>query len=190
MRYVRRAYPDPASAAAAAAITANFGWQVTVGGFLPCPSPGAPPGATPGDHASSYWRVVGKDLLPKPSPRIVPGYMLAGKLAYLESGSQPTARFQHPTPLGTLVIEAASHLYVDWDDGSGLDGPHAGPGGPWPNGTITHYWTTARTYDVRVVQRWTARWTLGASTGTLDGLETEGVIDDFEVRQLQAVRNS
>lgn len=189
MSWVRRSYPDPAAAEAAAAIVENFRWRVTEGGFLTCQSPDAPPEPTPASEASAYWRVVGRDLLPEPSPRIAPGYMLAGKLAYLEAGSQTTARFEHPTPLGTLVIDATSRLYVDWGDGSGLTGPHEGPGRPWPDGRITHYWTDAATYDVTVTQRWTGRWTLGAAAGTVDGMETKAVIDDFEVRQLQAVRN-
>lgn len=190
MQWLRRSYPSAAAAAEAAAITGDYTWQITEGGFLPCQDAGTPPETTPALEAIDYWRVVARDLLPKPSPRIAPGYMLAGKLAYLETGSQPTARFEHTTPIGTLVIDATSRLYVDWGDSSGLDGPHVGPGAPWPNGTITHFWTVARTYDVRVVQRWTARWSLGAAFGTLEGLETDGTIDDFDVRQLQAVRNS
>jgi len=189
-RNIRRRFTDPAAAAAAENIRQNYEWLITVGGFLPCQTADAPPAApTPAEQAVSFWRVQGEDLLPKPSPRIAPGYMLAGKMAYLEAGSQSTARFEHPTPLGTLVIEAAGRLMVDWGDGSGLTGPHTGPGGPWPDGNITHFWTTAATYDVRVVQRWTGRWSLAGVAGPLDGLETEGVIDDFEVRQLQAVRN-
>lgn len=189
-RNIRYRFADPAAAAAAANIRQNYAWLVTVGGWLPCQTADAPPAApTPSEEAVSFWRVAGEDLLPKPAPHIAPGYMLAGKMAYLEAGSQSTARFEHPTPLGTLVIEATSRLMVDWGDGSGVTGPHTGPGGPWPDGNITHFWTTAATYDVRVVQRWTGRWSLAGAAGPLDGLETEGVIDDFEVRQLQAVRN-
>lgn len=188
LRDVRRRFTDAAAAAAAASIRDNFEWRVRDGGWIRCQDDPAP-AQSPAEEAFTYWRVVGEDLLPKPSPRIAPGYMLAGKLAYLEAGSQSTARFEHSTPLGTLVIDATSQLLVDWGDGSGLTGPHTGPGGPWPNGTITHFWTTAASYDVRVVQRWTGRWTLGNDSGTLDGLETESVIDDFEVRQMQAVRN-
>ncbi|MGI8685581.1 MAG: hypothetical protein ACR2MO_10930 [Acidimicrobiales bacterium] len=188
LRNLRYRFDDPAAAAAAANIRQNFEWQVTVGGWLLCrTTPASEP--TPAQEAVTFWRIAGEDLLPKPAPRIAPGYMLAGKLAYLEAGTQSTARFEHPTPLGTLVIEATSRLMVDWGDGFGLTGPHTGPGAPWPNGTITHFWTTAATYDVRVVQQWTGRWTLGAASGALDGLETQAVIDDFEVRQLQAVRN-
>ena len=115
--------------------------------------------------------------------------MLAGTLAYLETGTDRTARFEHPTPLGVLTIEASSQVFVDWGDGEGLQGPYDGPGGPWPDGNITHAWTDARAYDVVVTQQWTGRWELGGESGDLAGLVTEGRIDDFQVRELQAVRN-
>lgn len=185
---LRRGSPSDALVAAIKMDTHAIMAGLADPGYQRCPS-GAGPETTPALEAVSFWRVTGEDMLPKPSPRIAPGYMLAGKLAYLEAGSQPTARFEHPTPLGTLVIEATSLLFVDWGDGPGLDGPHVGPGGPWPDGNVTHFWTTTDRYDIRVIQRWTARWTLAGATGTLQGLETQGLIDDFEVRQLQAVRN-
>ncbi|MGI8685089.1 MAG: hypothetical protein ACR2MO_08400 [Acidimicrobiales bacterium] len=185
----REAYPDAAGATAAREATDRL-WLGA--GYPPCATDPVPD-RTPATEAVTFWRVTGQDLLPKPAPRIAPGYMLAGKLAYLEAASQPTAHFEHRTPLGVLVVDATSELFVDWGDrwdrSGPLDGPHAGPGGPWPDGTITHFWTDARTYDVRVEQRWRATWRLGEARGTLAGLVTEGRIDDFEVRQLQAVRN-
>lgn len=184
----RRYYPDAATRDEAARLIGDI-WAVADRTYPRCA--GSPtPDTTPATEANSYWRVAGQDLLPKPVPHIAPGWMLAGKMAYLEAGSTPTAHFDHPTPLGLLTIDATSKLFVDWGDGGTLDGPHAGSGGPWPNGTITHSWTTARTYDVTVTQRWTATWHLGQATGQLAGLATEGTIDDFEVRQLQAVRNT
>jgi hypothetical protein len=147
------------------------------------------PATSPAAQASQYWRQVGEDQLPRPAPRIAPGYMLAGKLAYLEANTAMAERFSHATPLGLLTIDARGQLFVDWGDGTGVQGPFDHPGGPWPNGTITHSWTTAGRYDIVVTQRWTATWHLGGATGRLTGLATEGRIDDFEVRQLQAVRN-
>ena len=189
IRVVRRSYPDPLSASTAED-TQNVLWNISARDYPLCERTSVPD-TTPAAEAASFWRVVGEDLLPKPAPRIAPGYMLAGKLAYLETNSVPTAHFEHDTPLGLLTIDATSTLFVDWGDGDGLDGPHAGPGRPWPDGTITHSWTTADAYDIRVLQRWTATWRLGDGTpGQLVGLTTEGVIDDFEVRQLQAVRNN
>lgn len=148
-----------------------------------------PPARSPAAQAADYWRVLGEDLLPRPVPRIQPGFMLAGQLAYLESGSRLAVSFQHPTPLGLLVVDAASEVWVDWGDGGAVEGPFDDVGAPWPAGRITHYWTETRTYDIRVYQRWSARWRLGAATGELEGLVTEGLIDDFPVRELQAVIN-
>lgn len=182
-----RAYPD-AIAAAAAVDAQNALWRLAAAGFPLCQRTPVPE-TTPAAQAAEYWRVVGEDLLPRPTPRIAPGFMLAGKLAYLEAGTVPTARFEHPTPAGVLTIDARAEHYVDWGDDSELDGPFGDAGGPWPDGTITHYWTDVGHYDVRVIQRWVGRWSLGADSGELAGLETVGVIDDFPVEELQAVIN-
>ncbi|MGH9179647.1 MAG: hypothetical protein ACRD0N_13965, partial [Acidimicrobiales bacterium] len=183
----RRAYDDPV-AAAVAEDTQDILWRITLADYPRCPGAQAP-ARTPGVETAEFWRVQGVDLLPKPEPRIAPGYMLAGKMAYLETGATMATRFEHPTPLGVLTIDASSTVYVNWGDSSRDEGPFDGPGAPWPHGKITHFWTTARTYDITVEQRWTARWWLGGDSGTLDGLTTQATIDDFEVRQLQAVRN-
>lgn len=187
VRVRRRAFSDPV-AAAVATDSQDALWRMLAATFPVCQrTPVDAP--TPAARAAEYWRVVGEDLLPRPSPRIAPGYMLAGKLAYLEAGTVPTVRFEHPTPAGLLAIEARAQHWVDWGDGSGLDGPFDHPGGPWPNGTITHYWTGVGRYDVRVLQRWTGNWSLGGVGGELAGLVTEGVIEDFLVDELQAVIN-
>ncbi|MDP9071063.1 MAG: hypothetical protein M3N68_07225, partial [Actinomycetota bacterium] len=153
------------------------------------PTPATPPRTSPAVQANEYWKQVGEDRLPKPRPHIAPGYMLAGKTAYLEGNTAMTDRFDHPTPLGPLTIDAKSQLFVDWGDGGGVQGPFDNTGGPWPHGTITHYWTNAGRYDIVVTQRWTATWHLSGSSGELSELATVGRIEDFEVRQLQAVRN-
>lgn len=183
----RRLYSDPATAALYDNAQ-EARWLMLTRNYQLCGGVERPPG-NPVVEAADYWRQIGEDLLPKPQPQIAPGYMLAGKLGYLEANSPSTARFEHDTALGRLIINAENDVWVDWDDGGGLTGPHDGPGAPWPSGTITHFWTDARTYDVRVVQRWTATWELAGRRGQLAGLATEGLIDDFEVRQLQAVRN-
>lgn len=152
--------------------------------------PGAvPPARSPAAQAASYWRQVGEDLLPRPKPYIAPGFMLAGKVGYLELGSPLEAQFEHPTPLGLLKVHARSDVFVDWGDGKGLQGPYRGPSGPWPNGNITYSWPDARRYDVKVVQRWVATWELAGASDEVANLATEGTLEDFEVRQLQAVRN-
>ena len=187
LRIRRVPYPNP-TGAATAEDRQNLLWRSNAGEYPMCPRTAAP-AARPAARAAEYWRVAGEDLLPRPAPRIAPGFMLAGKLAYLEAGTTLTVRYEHPTPIGTLVIEATSQVYVDWGDDSPLAGPYDRVGGPWPDGTITHSWTTADRYDIRVTQRWSGRWSLAGESGDLAGLETTGVLEDFEVRQLQAVRN-
>jgi hypothetical protein len=142
----------------------------------------------PEDVALQFWQQV---TLPAPEPRIAPDYAITGKTAYLETGSEPTASFSFDTELGRLTISAQDALRVDWGDGTGLVGPFDSVGGAWPNGDITHVYDHAGAVDVRVRQDWTATWVLtgpyGDASGTLGGLQTEGVIPNFDVRQVQAV---
>lgn len=138
VRVQRRGFPNGVSAAAATDAQ-NALWRMAVASFALCQRTPAPPDSTPAQHAADFWRVAGEDLLPEPVPRIAPGYMLAGKTAYLEAGTVPTARFEHPTPFGTLAIEATGQVFVDWGDGSAVDGPYDSAGGPWPEGRITHF---------------------------------------------------
>ncbi|HET7489942.1 MAG TPA: hypothetical protein VFJ85_18595 [Acidimicrobiales bacterium] len=164
-------------------------WILYMIDYATCPSLGPVPGV-PAVAASDFWHDIGEDWLPTPKPHIAPGYMLAGKRAYLETNAPTTAHFDHETPLGMLVIDATSKVWVDWGDAGGhFEGPKDGPGAPWPDGKITHFWTDLGRYDIRVQQRWTATWTLAGEHGQLTGLSTEGRIDDFEVKELQAIIN-
>ncbi len=52
---------------------------------------------------------------------------------------------------------------------------------------VTHEYLNVGAYDVIVTERWTATWSFGAESGTLDELRTVGRIDDFPVQQIQAV---
>jgi hypothetical protein len=95
--------------------------------------------------------------LPAPKPSIAPGRAITGKLAYLEPhlaapvvAGKPTVQNMLPTALGDLTMTASAVYYVDWGDVE--TGPHAGPGGPWPNGNITHAWSNADVYDVEVTR--------------------------------------
>lgn len=138
----------------------------------------------PEDFALQFWEQV---QLPAPSPTIAPGFAVTGKTAFLESGARPTASYQRETPLGTLVIEATAELWVDWGDGTGVQGPYSTLGDPWPGGEITNVYRSAGTVDVTVTQQWTARWALAGASGTLGGLTTTATIPDFAIQQLQPV---
>ena len=146
-------------------------------------------GVPPGQVAATFWDSQGSNPLLVPSPRIEPGWAVTGKTAYLETGGRTAQGFQDPTGAGPLQIEASGQFWVDWGDGSGLQGPFYTAGGPYPDGTITHTWTTTGTYVVQVFENWTASWTLGGQTGQLGGLRTVGEIPGFQVKQLVSVRN-
>jgi hypothetical protein len=135
-------------------------------------------------YVLDYWKNV---PLPKPQPFIAPGRAITGLLAYLETRGTTTHTYSEPdTPFGPLTIVATGRYYVDWGDGT-HSGPHSREGEPWPDGQITHQYINVGAYDVVVTERWTAKWSLGSASGTLDELRTVGRIDDFPVQQIQAV---
>ena len=133
--------------------------------------------------AARHWEDV---PLPKPAPHIAPGWAITGKLAYLETHGNLRHVYNNSTPLGPLQIVATGAYYVDWGDGE-TSGPHSTEGESWPDGQITHNYIWAGEYDVVVTERWTATWSLGGQSGVLRELRTVGGIDDFQVRQVQAV---
>jgi len=158
-------------------------WSAYVGGLPGCYPP------SPRELAVAFVTTI---PLPKPSPYIAPGYAITGLRAYLETRASEQERFSQLTPLGPLeVITTRTSYQVDWGDRTGMDeGPHPYPGLPWPTGRITHTYTDMGRYDVTVIEQWSASWTLGGESGRITGLQSAPArIDDFEVTQLQAVRN-
>ncbi len=133
--------------------------------------------------AMRYWEEV---PLPRPRPHIAPGWGITGKLAYLETNGELRQVYTNATPFGPLEIVATGRYVIDWGDGE-TSGPFGFEGRPWPDGQITHEYVWTGHYDIVVTQRWTATWSLGGESGTLRELRTTGRIDDFEVRQVQAV---
>jgi hypothetical protein len=151
------------------------------------PCPGSEAVLTPQEVASEVVRRV---PLPGPAPRIEPGKMLVGLRAYLESNQQLVHTYVEDTPLGPISITARAVLYVDWGDGT-ITGPHDDPGGPHPDGTITHVYRDPGTYTITVTASWTAEWAVAGATGVIDsGLATVGTIDGFPVEERQAVITS
>jgi hypothetical protein len=154
-----------------------------VGQFPLCPGV-ALPAASPATFALAFW---GEIPLPKPEPRIEPGFAVTGKTAYLETGDTLHRTFTRDTPLGPITLQADGEYVVGWGDGT--TSTHAYPGGPWPSGRITHTYIDIGTVDVVVGERWSATWSLAGESGNLSGLRTEGRIDDMPVYEIQAVRN-
>jgi hypothetical protein len=157
--------------------------------FLPeCPgSLAALAASTPVIEAARFWQSMD---LPDLAPRIAPGKALVGLPAYLEPGGEVRVTSGGPTPFGPLTIAAERSVTVDWADGPGsVTGPHAGSGGPHPDGDIA--WTYGRSgpRDVAVTQTWTATWSIGGTAGTFSGRGTTSTLFGFPVEQIQAVRD-
>lgn len=154
--------------------------------YAPCPADPAAPVVTPAMVAARFWEEV---PLPEPAPHIAPGRVITGKWAYLETRGELRHTFTQDTPLGSLEITATGAYQVDWGDGE-TTGPYDIEGGPWPDGEIRHTYIWAGSYDVVVIQNWTATWSLGSASGTLRQLRTEGRIDDLPAEEIQAVREN
>lgn len=155
----------------------------------PCPAgtATAPPGAvlpTPDQLARDFWTVR---VLPAPTLRMSPDYAVTGKPIYLQIGGERQKRFDVPNPIGpAITIETTSRYVVDWGDGTVET--TTSQGGPWPDGDVTHVYTTStRARTIRVSQQWSATWSAGDQGGALDALRTDGSLT-FRVEQVQAVR--
>jgi len=157
-----------------------------VGIYGLCPNAAIPAAVAvnPAVVAASFWETI---PLPAPKPMVPPGYAITGKPAYLVTDGQvaPPA-FHQQTVVGPLNISAKGVYEVDWGDGS-VTGPYTAEGLPYPNGNIAHTYDDVGSYTVTVIETWTATWSLGVAAGTLEQLHTQGVIDAFPVRQIQAV---
>ncbi|MGH3850520.1 MAG: hypothetical protein ACRDRT_12600 [Pseudonocardiaceae bacterium] len=164
-------------------------WSVILKSFPRCPT-AVPEKPDPEETAID---VLERFPLPAPKPFIAPGRAITGLRAFLEPRLEAPFIAGHPsyagtrsTALGDMAVEATAVFYVDWGDET--TGPHAGPGGPWPKGNISHVWTDQGPVDVVVTAEWTVHWRMGTDTGTLT-VPTEGTITAFPVGQLQAVIN-
>jgi hypothetical protein len=134
--------------------------------------------------------VIESFLPPPPQPEIDPGFAITGKLAYLETkGNLRPPPETRATDLGPIRVTFTGTYAVDWGDGTPLE-RYQVEGRPWPAGTITHTYVDARIYDVVVAIEWRADWQIGPlQDRIIDGLRSESRLDDFEARQLQAVRD-
>jgi hypothetical protein len=151
-----------------------------------CPEAGvpAPEAVNPAVLAAKFWETI---PLPVPKPTVPPGYAITGKPAYLvTNGTVAPPAYQQQTVVGALHITAHGSYGVSWGDGS-VTGPYATEGLAYPNGNIAHTYDNVGTDTVRVTETWTATWSLGKAGGTLQALHTQGAINDFPIRQLQAV---
>ena len=142
--------------------------------------------ARPAEQAA--FAFIYEYVTPSPDPYIAPGFAITGKRAYVETRGplqhEPAAR---ETELGLLTVRfEAVGFTVDWGDGTPAT-EHESPGLAWPQGTAVHTFQHMGAYDITVAQRWRAVWQLGSESGELILTGEPVTIDDFEVRQVQAV---
>ena len=155
-------------------------WEAIMLSFPRCPTAGP----VPPDPEEVAIDVLERFPLPAPRPSIAPGRAITGLRAFLEPNMVQTYTGTRATELGDMAVAATATYMVDWGDER--TGPHRGPGGPWPDGNISHVWTHMGTYDVVVTARWEVAWRVGGETGRLT-VPTEGELVDFPVNQVQSV---
>jgi hypothetical protein len=174
------------AAAYAFALQRQFAGGNAAGSAAECP-PGVvalAPVVTPDQLAEAFWDVR---LLPPPTMSMSPDYAVTGKPVYLQIGGDQSRHFDVPNPVGApIAIEASSRYVVDWGDGT-VEGTTS-RGGAWPDGDLTHVYTTSSPRQtIKVGQQWSATWRAGPQSGALENLRTDGSLT-FRVTQVQAVR--
>lgn len=133
----------------------------------------SPPQQTPNQVVTAFWNSTVRNELPVPRLSVPPGFALTGLEAYLTSPSCATSKtFTDSTPLGTAAIHANGEIWVRWNTGQDWSGPYRSCGLSWPSGTITHVYEQEGYATLSEKETWTANWTLGGESGTLQGLQT------------------
>lgn len=136
------------------------------------------------DYVRHYLQIVGLD---KPRPTIsAQNGGICGVMHSLNLNMRMERLFEDDAaPFGTFNIHAYAKATVDWGDGS--KGTYATSGGPYPNMSIAHSWTTRGSYDINVNSAWSASWSMGPYSGVLTGIPATGSINDFPVYEAQAM---
>jgi hypothetical protein len=176
----------PGAAASRRAMEAEARAVQLFASYNTCPGVQRPP---PGPRTIA--REVVESFLPSPpSPEIAPGFAITGKPAFLETkGNLHPQQETRATELGPITVTFTGRYVVDWGDGTPTT-RHDLEGQPWPDGSIVHTYVNAATYNVIVAIEWRADWQIGTIQDRItDGLRSETRINNFEVRQLQAVRD-
>ena len=168
----------------------NNGVVMGLGGAYGVPGCTVAPGAagapaTPASVAEPFLRTI---PMPVAAPFIGPdGRSITGLASYLETNGTLVHHVgPQPTELGPLTAVARSRYWVDWGDGTGETGPFDFEGEAYPTGRIWHFYQYTGTYTITLRQTWTADWSLGGDSGTVDGLETQATTT-VDVDEIQAV---
>ena len=144
----------------------------------------------PSALADAFWQ--DQVPLPKPQPSVQPADGITGIPVYLQIAGPQEGTWSFETFGITITISATSTYDIDWGDGT-VETGITSQGGPYPDGDVVHGYRWKGTYDIVVTQQWTATWTAsgadGSSGGTIAGvLQTVGIVEDFVVTEVQAVR--
>ncbi|MGC8481362.1 MAG: hypothetical protein ACP5PJ_07415 [Acidimicrobiales bacterium] len=167
-------------------------WNILLAHFPRCvplqssPSTNAPT-IRPPQIATTIWQDTYIHQLPTPISEIPPGFGVMDVTSYVVTEDPNTMRFIDTTPLGTLTIVATSTYQVD-DAGGNPISASASTGAPWPVGGLELQWPSPGSYDMTVVQSWSAQWSLDGETGIFPPLATTSPITNFPVRSLTAIR--
>lgn len=127
----------------------------------------------PSRVVTQFWNQSVANELPTPQFWIPPGFALSGLPSFLTATCTTSKTFYDQTPLGTGIINAYGQLWVKWASNESWSGPYDSCGLPWPNGTISHVYTTKGSEMVLVKETWEASWSLAGQSGNLGGLYTE-----------------
>jgi hypothetical protein len=125
--------------------------------------------------------------LPLPAPSIDPGRAITGLRSYLDVGA-PTSWGEPLQPAGLpfqLQIDGTAEYRVDWCDGTVET--YASSGGPYPDGDITHVYTSVGDHTVTVTPVWTVSWAGGGLDVTFTAELAPSSVD-LPVGEVQSVR--
>lgn len=158
---------------------------------------GVPPCPGPDDPVLDSRRRWIEELRPETTTAaIAQAEGLTGKQVYLElEGPRRVRGTYESTATGHLfIVEGAPTYRIDWGDGETTETTDQGVAyGEWPgqgNAAITHVYRDQRTYDITVGTRWEGTLEVPdiGTTVDLEVIEMETVIEDFPIREVQAIR--
>ncbi len=154
--------------------------------------PAAPPTAAEVAAQIWYWET----LLPDPglatSP---PNGAITGLDLYLSIGGPQHLTFDVAALGYDVRIEATSVYDVDWGDprpdssphGEAVTEDHPNQGGPYPTGDLRHQYIDRGEVTITVTQKWTAQWTAGGESGTIEDRLVTSASRTIPVQEIQAI---
>ena len=149
----------------------------------PQTTPAAP--APPQEVIDTVWNWTYRTPVATPQPYVQAGRAIPGLLTYLETGMNLTMTETVASPAGPLQINGTATLTIDWGDGE-TDTNITNPGGPYPDGQLTHHYPNSGEYTITVTANWLINYNLNGTTGIIP-ITTTGTLPNFPVTALRAV---